>query len=155
MPSMKVFIQFITYLLNNRNGGSSGGGSEQPSDGQNTDQGVYSEEEVRNAVYNALKTMMIEKELVVYSMTGFEYDRTQSGDYSLIVRKLMTSLMNIYIDGVRLEADGLHYTITEEPNGLFTITFSKDFMDSLGDGPHTLKMEFDGSEDVVAEIIVR
>ena len=115
----------------------------------------YSEDEITGFVFAELKAMMVENGLIVYSPTGNVYDKTSSTGYSLIIRRMSTSLLNVYVDGKRLGINGQYYTITVNPEGLFTITLSKEFVQTLDEGEHSLRMEFDGGDDINYVIVVK
>ena len=108
----------------------------------NTQTNAQTESEMTEYLFSVLKEMMIEKNLVVFSPTGNEYDRNSDTGYILIVRRNATSLTNVFIDGKYLEPDGRYYTITMNPDGMFTITINKEYAQLLGSGEHTLTMEF-------------
>ena len=105
-------------------------------------------------VFSELKAMMVKDGLDFYSPTGSVYSANGEVGYSLVIRRLSTALRNVYVNG-KLLAPGSQYTITEDPDGLFTITLTKEFMQSLGDGEHLIKMTFEGAQDVDTAIIVK
>ncbi|MBR4574897.1 MAG: hypothetical protein IKO16_08290 [Lachnospiraceae bacterium] len=157
----KVLISHICAIMNNddedddddtddNNETSSSSNSSSESAQQ-----TYSNEQIAEFAFAQLKAMMIDQGLSAYSPTGYVFDRSSNTGYSLIIRRASTMVRNVYFDGVRLADNGKYYTITRNPEGLFTITFTSEFMKSLNDGSHTLKMEFDGSDDIDATITVK
>ncbi|WP_158589476.1 X2-like carbohydrate binding domain-containing protein [Butyrivibrio sp. CB08] len=160
---LKTYIHVINYLLNNNEAGGGDpddiyyGPEDTPAveDTDEIDITPYVAEEMRQALLVDIKSMMIEKDLVVYSPTDNVYNKSTDNGYSLILRKLATNLTNVYINGIRLEAGGLDYTIKQEKNGLFTIVISKEYLNTLEAGTYTMTMEFAGSEPVTVTIIVK
>ena len=118
-------------------------------------QQTYSNEQIAEFAFAQLKAMMIDQGLSAFSPTGYVFDKSSNAGYSLIIRRASTMVRNVYFDGVRLADNGKYYTITRNPEGLFTITFTSEFMKSLNDGSHTLKMEFDAATDIDATITVK
>ena len=105
-------------------------------------------------VFTELKEMMIEQNLSVFSPTGNVYDRSSDKGYSLIVRRNATSLMNVFIDGQLLEPEKGYYTVTMNPQGMFTITISREYVKQLEVGQHSFRMEFANGDVIDAIIIV-
>ncbi len=110
---------------------------------------------VMASVYDSIKTMMIEKGIVCYAPMGNVYDSGSSNEHSLIIGTSFTSLLNVYVNGVRLSGNGQYYTITRTPNGMFIITFTKDYLKKLGLGEHLIKLELNGMDDINTTVIVR
>lgn len=97
---------------------------------------------------NALKDIMIQNNVLVFSITGTKYQKSQGKDYGLFVRRPYTALTNIYLDGVRLSADGTNFRIVRLPNGLFKVVLSKELLKKLKEGKYTLRLEFDGLDPI-------
>ncbi len=117
--------------------------------------GVPGETAVMATVYDSVKTMMMEKGLVCYAPMGNVYDPASAKGHSLIIRASFTTLVNVYVNGVRMSGNGQYYTITRTPNGMFIITFTNDFLKQLGAGEHLIKLELDGLDDINTTVTVR
>ena len=131
---------------------SSSSGSD--NSGQSVNSGSSGVTEALNNAYKTLKTAMEQNGLEVYSPFAGRYAHSANSAYNLIVRRPGVYLQNIYVDGQRVSADGANYRIDLNPEGLFTFTLSREFMQSLSKGTHTLKMEFYNAGDVATNITV-
>ena len=110
---------------------------------------------VVEAIFNSIKDMMIKASIDIYSPTGTVYDKNSGTGYDVVIRRLYTSLANIYVNGKRLPGNGKYYKITRLPNGLFMITFTDEYLKLLGDGEHSIRMDFGGSGDLNTTITVK
>ena len=97
---------------------------------------------------NALKVFLILNNMLVFSTTGTKYRKSLDSEYSLYVRRLDTALLNVYLDGIRLSADGSNFRIIRLPNGMFKIVLSKELLQKLKEGKYTLRLEFEGSDPI-------
>ncbi len=104
---------------------------------------------------NTLKETMILNNLLVFSNTGTTYQKSENEEYGLFVRRSDTALLNVYLNGKRLSADGTNYRIVRLPNGMFKIILSKQMLDTLDEGSYTLTLEFQGSDDINVVIAVK
>ena len=102
-----------------------------------------------------LKDFMIKNNLLVLPSSGTTYPGSSDMEYGFFVRRSTFSLLNVYLDGRRLSADGTNYRIVRLPNGMFKIILSKELLRSLGEGKYLLKLEFEGSDDVDIPIEVK
>ena len=80
--------------------------------------------------------------------------RREEADYSLYVRRLRTMMVNVYVDGNRVPQNGISYRTVMLPNGMYKIIFSGEFMQSLGKGKHTVRLEFCNADDIETVIEV-
>ncbi|MCR5302582.1 MAG: hypothetical protein K6E49_09120 [Lachnospiraceae bacterium] len=110
---------------------------------------------VVEAIFNSIKDMMIQADIDVYSPAGTVYDKNSGAGHVMVIRRLYTSLANVYVNGKRLPGNGKYYKITRLPNGLFTITFTDEYLKSLGNGEHSIKMDFVGSDALNTTITVK
>ncbi len=113
------------------------------------------EEAVLMAEFNLIQEQMIKNGTVYYCPTGNTYDKNSSAGYSFVINRMPTSLLNVYVNGVRLSGNGQYYTITRTPNGMFVITFNNEYLQSLDAGEYSIRMEFDGLNDVDTTVIVK
>lgn len=111
--------------------------------------------EIMNQLYKDLKAMMVQKGLVVYSPTGNIFDINGNYIYGLVLRKPATTLINVYVDGKRIDMNERFYTVEINPEGLSTIRFNKEFLKSLGKGTHTIKLGFDTGNTVDTTITIQ
>ncbi|MCR5410704.1 MAG: hypothetical protein K6E90_06970 [Lachnospiraceae bacterium] len=133
-----------------------------PDDGDiiiNNDKAVdyskLSDQEVFELVISEIKTVMAENGLDVLSPTGNIYDPESGVGYSLIVRSPFTFFSNVYVNGVRISENGEFYKITRSPKGLFMITFSPEFLKSLGKGKHTISIQLNNGMVITTEVTVK
>ncbi len=99
-------------------------------------------EQYIDKVFKDLKSMMVEKNILTYSPTGNVYDKSSDDAYTIVVRKLSTDLLNVYVDGKLISISSGYYAITMRSDGMFTITFNKDLLNTMESGNHTITMEF-------------
>lgn len=169
-PNLKTYLYAIAYLMNIREGGGGDpseidyGDDEEdvadestvaPEDHSPDKQPQITQEEVRQIVLNEIKSMMVEKNIVIFSPTNDVYDKNSNTGYNLIIRRPFTSLSNVFINGIRLEQAGIDYTIQKEPNGLFTLIINKEYLMTLEPGTYTITLEFDGTEPITCTLIVK
>ena len=91
--------------------------------------------------------MMAEDGIIIMPMDP-ENEQNAGQGHSFIVRRALTSLLNVYVDGRRLPGNGKYYRVEKNPEGLFTITLTSDFVKTLEKGNHTLTMDFDRLDDI-------
>ena len=118
------------------------------------DYSKLSDQEVFELVISEIKTVMAENGLDVFSPTGNIYDPESGVGYSLIVRSPFTFFSNVYVNGVRISENGELYKITRSPKGLFMITFSPEFLKSLGKGKHTISIQLNNGMVITTEVTV-
>jgi hypothetical protein len=104
-------------------------------------------------LYSLLKSMMYENKIVIMEMSP-ENSLDPGMKRSFVVRRVMTSLLNVSVDGQRLSGNGEYYTVTKNPEGLFTITLTEGFMRTLDPGHHTLTLNFGPGDDVSIDFAV-
>jgi hypothetical protein len=104
--------------------------------------------------YDVLKAAMILNNLLVYSPQASKYNRAEDAGYTLYVRRSATMMGNVYVDGARVPGNGIGYRIVMLPNGMFKLIFSREYMQSLSKGKHTVKLEFGNEGDIETTIEV-
>ncbi len=62
--------------------------------------------------------------------------------------------VSLSVDGQRLSGNGEYYTVTKNPEGLFTITLMEGFIRTLDPGHHTLTLNFGLGDDVSIDFAV-
>ena len=93
--------------------------------------------------------------LLIFSSSGTTYEKSSDGGYGLFVRRSPAALLNVYVNGKRLSADGTSYRIIRLPNGMFKIVLSREMLSLFTEGRYTLRMEFDGLDDIETVIEVK
>ena len=99
---------------------------------------------------DAFKYLMAELVMLVFAPEGQKYSAERDTDYALYVRRADIMLMNVYLDGVRIPYGS--YRTERLKNGMFRFVLSADLMKSLGKGAHSLRLNFDGLDDI--EIVI-
>ena len=159
---VKTVIYLITTLSDFRND-DPGGEKGEEDHHDNSDDNDKSENEAFIILlpdydpgidYDALKKAMIMNNLLILSPQDSKYNKAEGSEYSLYVRRLREMMANVYVDGNRLPENGISYRTVMLPNGMYKIIFSREYMQSLGKGKHTVKMEFCNADDIETVIEV-
>ena len=100
-----------------------------------------------------IKEIMVQNGTETYSATNGVFDRLTAAPFTMFVRRNATLLSNVYLDGKLLRFD--QYSIKLNSNGTFAIIINSEFLRTLKDGSHSLKLNFDGRNDIDTTINIK
>ena len=107
-----------------------------------------------SGLLEALKNRMAEKNMEIFSPADWKYSLSKDGTFVVVVRTDPTQLLNVLLDGRLLTEYQMDFEVIDENTGTFLLVFSKDVMQSLEAGEHTLTMEINGIGELVRTITV-
>ncbi len=102
----------------------------------------------------AVKNRMAEMNLEIFSPADWKYSLSKDGTFLVVVRTDLTQLLNVLLDGRLLTEYQKDFEVIDENTGTFLLVFSKDVMQSLEAGEHTLTLEINGIGELVRTITV-
>ena len=102
----------------------------------------------------AVKNRMAEMNLEIFSPADWKYSLSKDGAFVVVVRTDPTQLLNVLLDGRLLTEYQKDFEVIDENTGTFLLVFSKDVMQSLEAGEHTLTLEINGIGELVRTITV-
>ena len=102
----------------------------------------------------AVKNRMAEMNLEIFSPADWNYSLSKDGTFLVVVRTDPTQLLNVLLDGRLLTEYQKDFEVIDENTGTFLLVFSKDVMQSLEAGEHTLTLEINGIGELVRTITV-
>ena len=102
----------------------------------------------------AVKNRMAEMNLEIFSPADWKYSLSKDGTFLVVVRTDPTQLLNVLLDGRLLTEYQKDFEVIDENTGTFLLVFSKDVMQSLEAGEHTLTLEINGIGELVRTISV-
>ncbi len=102
----------------------------------------------------AVKNRMAEMNLEIFSPADWKYSLSKDGTFLVVVRTDPTQLLNVLLDGRLLTEYQKDFEVIDENTGTFLLVFSKDVMQSLEAGEHTLTLEINGIGELVRTITV-
>ncbi len=102
----------------------------------------------------AVKNRMAEMNLEIFSPADWKYSLSKDGTFLVVVRTDLTQLLNVLLDGRLLTEYQKDFEVIDENTGTFLLVFSKDVMQSLEAGEHTLTLEINGIGELVRTISV-
>lgn len=107
-----------------------------------------------SGLLEALKIRMAEKNMEIFSPADWKYSLSKDGTFLVVVRTDPTQLLNVLLDGRLLTEYLKDYEVIDENTGTFLLVFSKDVMQSLEAGEHTLTLEINGIGELTRTITV-
>ena len=101
--------------------------------------------------YDMISEGMAENNIESFSLSNGVFVRSANTAYRMIVRRDPSALKSVYIDG-NIISD---YSINDLSNGSFELSLGSSLLSTLAPGTHTLKIEFNGGDDIVTMFEVK